>query len=402
MKSSYSELFILSIAIFSILVVLTNSLMLGPLLVLISSDLNITVAMAGQLVAITSASWAITGPSGGPFSDTYGRRPVILTGISIMILGNLLTLVSQQFISIALARLLTGFGAGLVPPTIVATIGDHIPIETRGKSIGIMMGATRVGTIFALPAIAMIGDSLGWRVPFGIMSLILSILIITFWFIFPKSDNLKRKPLDFFNRLLRALGTQSFKPLLLANLLTQSSAYIITTYLAALLISRYNLTVSEAGIPTGIVVGGMALGSMVGGRFMTTKFGPRLALGSLIISAIMGPLSFSTPIGSVFVIFFTTTLGFSVMLCVTSFLTITTNLSSTARGASVGLFAASNQLGAILGSAIGGLILGLTSSYDGLGLVISVFGILGLISAGIAMKGIYIREGEENLVQSDN
>ena len=73
MESKYRFAFIVSIATITILLVLNNQLMLGPLLVPISNDLNTSIALTGQLVAITSSTWAISGPSGGPFSDTYGR-----------------------------------------------------------------------------------------------------------------------------------------------------------------------------------------------------------------------------------------------------------------------------------------------------------------------------------------
>ena len=62
----------------------TVALMLGPLLAEIAEEFDTSVAVAGQLAAATFASWAVLTPFVGPISDSLGRRPVGLTGLSLM------------------------------------------------------------------------------------------------------------------------------------------------------------------------------------------------------------------------------------------------------------------------------------------------------------------------------
>jgi predicted MFS family arabinose efflux permease len=99
----------------------------------------------------------------------------------------------------------------------------------------------------------------------------------------------------------------------------------------------------------------------------------------------MGPAAFSIESNSLFTILFSSIMGFAVMLSVTSFLTITTNLNQEARGASVGLFAASNQTGAVLGAVSGGISLETNSSFSGLGLIITVLAITGILFGTLAL-----------------
>ena len=385
MESKYRFVFIVSIATVTILLVLNNQLMLGPLLVPISSDLNTSIALTGQLVAITSSTWAISGPSGGPFSDTYGRKPVVLVGMTTMIIANLLTATAKQFISVAIGRLLLGLGAGLVPPTIVATIGDHVDTKHRGQAIGLMMAFSRLGSILGLPLIAMLADSVNWRAPFIVIAALLSILAASFIFIFPTSNTDGSQSLNFFSRIYKAIKTPTFRPLLTANLMTQACAHLITTYFASLLVSRYSYTVSQSGLANGVVVGGMALGNISGGQLIGTPWGPKAALGALILTSMMGPAAFSVESSSLFTILFSSIMGFGVMFAVTSFLTITTNLNQEARGASVGLFAASNQIGAVLGAVSGGISLEATSSFSGLGLIIALLALTGVCAGILAL-----------------
>ena len=59
--------------------------MLPPILVEIASDLKISVAVAGQLATATFAAWAVSLITAGPLSDSFGRRPVILAGLLMLV-----------------------------------------------------------------------------------------------------------------------------------------------------------------------------------------------------------------------------------------------------------------------------------------------------------------------------
>ena len=59
-------------------------LMLAPLLVDLATEFDVSVAAAGQLAAVTFGAWAISVISVGPISDSFGRRPVALTGLTFL------------------------------------------------------------------------------------------------------------------------------------------------------------------------------------------------------------------------------------------------------------------------------------------------------------------------------
>ena len=59
-------------------------LIVPPLLVEIATDLDVSVAVAGQLATATFAGWAVMGISGGPLSDSFGRRPVALACLAVL------------------------------------------------------------------------------------------------------------------------------------------------------------------------------------------------------------------------------------------------------------------------------------------------------------------------------
>lgn len=59
------------------------TLMLSPLLVDLAAEFSISVAAAGQLASATFAAWAVSVISVGPISDSFGRRPVAVAGLTL-------------------------------------------------------------------------------------------------------------------------------------------------------------------------------------------------------------------------------------------------------------------------------------------------------------------------------
>ena len=111
---------ILSLLFAAIFLTMSVYLMLAPLLVELAAEFHTSVAIAGQLVAATSVTWAVTAPLVGPLSDTYGRRLVILTGLILMALGVLGSVLSWSYGSLLGFRLLTGIGMATIPPNSLA------------------------------------------------------------------------------------------------------------------------------------------------------------------------------------------------------------------------------------------------------------------------------------------
>src|SRR5215211_4292327 len=64
--------------------------MLGPLLVDLSRELDVSLGQAGLLAAAMAVSWAVAAPFAGLLSDRFGRRPMIvlaLGGLGTVTLG---------------------------------------------------------------------------------------------------------------------------------------------------------------------------------------------------------------------------------------------------------------------------------------------------------------------------
>jgi EmrB/QacA subfamily drug resistance transporter len=114
-------------------------------------------------VTIYLLTSTITVPFYGKLSDLYGRRPLLLIGIGLFLLGSALSGLSQNMTQLIAFRGIQGLGAGALFPISLAVIGDLFTPAERGKYQGLF------GAVFGLsslvgPALGgVITDTVGWH-----------------------------------------------------------------------------------------------------------------------------------------------------------------------------------------------------------------------------------------------
>ncbi len=84
------------------------------------------------VVTIYLLTSTITVPFYGKLSDLYGRRPMLMIGISLFLLGSVLSGLSQEMWQLILFRGIQGLGAGALFPIALAVIGDLFTPAERG------------------------------------------------------------------------------------------------------------------------------------------------------------------------------------------------------------------------------------------------------------------------------
>ncbi len=104
-------------------------------------------------VTIYLLTSTISVPFYGKLSDYYGRKPLLLFGITVFLIGSALSGLSQEMWQLILFRGIQGIGAGSLFPISLAVIGDLFTPAERGKYQGLF------GAVFGLSAL--VGPLLG-------------------------------------------------------------------------------------------------------------------------------------------------------------------------------------------------------------------------------------------------
>jgi EmrB/QacA subfamily drug resistance transporter len=149
----------------------------------------------------------------GKLSDIYGRKPFILTGLGIFVIGSLLCGTSTNILALILYRGLQGFGGGMVMSTAFSAVGDLFSPRERGRWQGIMSGSFGLASILGPALGGYIVDHLAWHwcfwifLPFGIIAFLL------IWFLFPAAPKKGKVPIDYLGSFFLMI---TMIPLLLA------------------------------------------------------------------------------------------------------------------------------------------------------------------------------------------
>ena len=105
----------------------------------------------------------------GPLGDSYGRRPVILAGSCVFILGSLLCVLAPSLPWLLAGRLLQGLGVSAPTSLALTVIGDLYQGDKQVKLFSLMNSLVTI-TMAGAPILgAWLSESFGWRANFMVI-----------------------------------------------------------------------------------------------------------------------------------------------------------------------------------------------------------------------------------------
>jgi EmrB/QacA subfamily drug resistance transporter len=151
---------------------------------------RIVTELGGQTLYVWSVTIylltsTITVPFYGKLSDLYGRKPLLIIGISIFLLGSALSGLSQDIYQLIFFRGLQGLGAGALFPISLAVIGDLYTPAERGKYQGLFGAVFGLSSIVGPLAGGWITEHLSWHWIFYINLPIGAIALFVIWRLLP-------------------------------------------------------------------------------------------------------------------------------------------------------------------------------------------------------------------------
>jgi len=153
---------------------------------------------------------AVTIPIYGKLADLYGRKPILLFGIAVFILGSILSGVAWSMFALIAFRGLQGIGAGAIQPVVTTIAGDIYTVEERARVQGWLSSVWGISAVVG-PAIGgFFAEYLTWRwifyinLPLGALAVVMILRYLN------ESVVRKRHKIDYIGSALLAGGLGLF------------------------------------------------------------------------------------------------------------------------------------------------------------------------------------------------
>ncbi len=149
---------------------------------------------------------AVSVPVYAKLSDVVGRKPVLLSGIGLFLLGSILCGVAWSMPALIAFRVLQGLGAGAVLPMSMTVVGDIYSVAERAKVQGYLASVWALSSVVG-PTLGGVFASFGiWR---GIFLVNIPLCLLAGWMLirsFHESIERTKRTVDYLGAVLLTLA----------------------------------------------------------------------------------------------------------------------------------------------------------------------------------------------------
>ena len=260
----------------------TTEFVIVGLVPTIAADLGVSLPSAGLLVSLYALGVAVGAPVLTALTGRWDRKLVLLTLMALFVAGNLLAWQAPSYESLITARILTGLAHGVffsIGSTIATSL---VSKDKEASAIAIMFTGLTVALVTGVPLGTWIGQELGWRATFLVVSVLGLIALIGSAILVPK--NLKQSAPAKITDQLKVLTQPRLLLVYAMTAVGYGGTFVAFTYLAPILEQVSGFASSSIGLIMLVYGVSVAAGNIWGGK-LADKMGPVKAL-QFIFSAL--------------------------------------------------------------------------------------------------------------------
>lgn len=222
---------LLALAMAAFITILTEALPAG-LLPQMAQGLVVSEAWVGQTITIYAIGSLVAAVPLTAATQGLRRRPLLLTAIAGFVVANTITTFSADYAVTMVARFVAGVAAGLLWALLAGYAARMVPAHQKGRAIAIAMVGTPLALSLGVPAGALLGQWMGWRMGFGIMSVLALVLMVWVRLSVPDFAGRARGPS---RSLVSVFTLAGVRPVLFVVLTFVLAHNILYTYIAPFL-----------------------------------------------------------------------------------------------------------------------------------------------------------------------
>ena len=163
--TGYQVLVIVLLALTQFTVVL-DFMVMSPLGDILMKSMHLTTTQFGFAVSGYAFSAGISGLLTAGFADRYDRKKLLLFFYIGFIIGTLFCGLSNSYIMLIGARIITGLFGGVIGSISMAIVADLFPLAQRGRVMGYMQMGFGASQVLGIPISLYLANIWGWQAPF--------------------------------------------------------------------------------------------------------------------------------------------------------------------------------------------------------------------------------------------
>ena len=157
-------------------------------------SLNVSVAVAGQLITVAAVVMALGAPLVAALVGRADRRLLLTVALLWYAAGHALAALMPTFAALLPVRALSVLGAAVFTPQAAAAINLLAPPGERGRAITFIFLGWSLASVLGMPLHSFIGETWGWRWAFALVALLSLAAAIAVWRTLP--GGLRAAPLS--------------------------------------------------------------------------------------------------------------------------------------------------------------------------------------------------------------
>ncbi|WP_186669835.1 MFS transporter [Sporosarcina sp. BP05] len=331
---------------------------------------------AGLMIAIFAGAQLIMSPIAGKWTDRYGRRIMIISGLSGLALSMFVFYFSDSIGVLYLSRVIGGVGAALLIPAIFAYVADITTMDQRAKGNSFISASMSLGIVIG-PGIGGFLADFGLKMPLLISALVGLAAVAFSAFMLEESMDTKvevsnEKPEPMVKEIAQSFNKPYFIPLVI-TLVMSFGLMAYESVLGLFVDNVFEATPKDIAIlvtSTGII---SVIIQLFAVEWIVRKFGEVVVLNIFLVLAALGFLlsifvpSYIMFFGVTMIIFLSTSILRPVLT------TLISKLAGNEQGFAMGMNNAYMSIGNVLGPLLAGILFDVNIIYPFiLGLIVLV------------------------------
>jgi predicted MFS family arabinose efflux permease len=151
----------------------------------IARSLQVSVALAGQLITIAAAMMAFGAPLLAGWVAGFDRRRLLALSLLWYAAGHALSALMPSYAALWPVRAITMLAAAVFTPQAAAAIGFMAEPQERGRAITFIFLGWSVASVLGLPMSAWLGETFGWGVAFDAVAALALVAAVWVYIVVP-------------------------------------------------------------------------------------------------------------------------------------------------------------------------------------------------------------------------